>query len=93
MNIKDLENSVKNVIDILENKYANQLNNGILELIYKRYKNAIICLNNNDLKTIKIAGGVRAYLDSYSDYTHPLVIAMDEAETIYDEILKNQKYL
>ncbi|WP_234121345.1 hypothetical protein [Clostridium hydrogenum] len=89
MNIKNLENSIKKVIDILENQYANQLNNGILELIYKRYKNALICLNNNDLKTIKIAGGVRAYLDSYSDYTCPLVMAMDEAETIYDEVLKD----
>lgn len=89
MNIKNLENSIKKVIDILENQYANQLNNGILELIYKRYKNATLCLNNNDLKAIKIAGGVRAYLDSYSDYTCSLVMAMDEAETIYDEILKN----
>lgn len=91
MNIKNLENSIIKVIDILENQYANQLNNGILELIYKRYKNATICLKNNDLKTIKIAGGVRAYLDSYSDYTCPLVMAMDEAETIYDEIIKIYK--
>ena len=89
MNIKNLENSIKKVIDILENQYANQLNNGILELIYKRYKNAMICLNNNDLKTIKIAGGVRAYLGNYSDYTCPIVLAMDEAETIYDEVLKD----
>lgn len=89
MNIKKLEDSIRKVIDILENQYANQLNKGILELIYKRYKNAMICVNSNDLKTIKIAGGVRAYLDSYSDYTCPLVMAMDEAETIYDEMLKN----
>lgn len=88
MNIKDLENSINKVIDILEWQYLNQLNSGILELIYKRYKNAKISLENNDLKTLKIAGGVRAYLDSYSDYTCPLVMAMDEAETIYDEILK-----
>lgn len=88
MNIKDLENSINKVIDILERQYLNQLNSGILELIYKRYKNAKISLENNDLKTLKIAGGVRAYLDSYSDYTCPLVMAMDEAETIYDEILK-----
>lgn len=89
MNITKLEKSIKKVINILENQYANQLNNGILELIYKRYKNAKICLNDNDIKNIKIAGGVRAYLDSYSDYTCPLVMAMDEAETVYDEVLKN----
>jgi len=88
MNIKELENSIKKVIDILEKEYTNQLNNGVLELIYKRYVNALSYINNNELKTIRIAGGVRAYLDSYSNYTCPLVMAMDEAETIYDEILK-----
>ncbi len=86
MIIKDLEDSIKKVIEILESEYLDQLNNGVLELIYKRYKNSMIYLSNNDLKSVKIAGGVRAYLDSYSDYTCPLVMAMDEAETIYDNI-------
>lgn len=88
MNIKDLENSIKKVIEILEKEYASQLTSGVLELIYKRYVNAISCITNKDLKDIKISGGVRAYLDSYSNYTCPLVIAMDEAETLYEDILK-----
>ena len=89
MNIKNLENSINKVIYILENQYENKLNNGIIELIYGRYKSAKTCITNDDLKAIKISGGVRAYLDSYSDYTCPLAMAMDEAETIYNEILKN----
>ncbi|MCC3866898.1 hypothetical protein [Terrisporobacter mayombei] len=88
MNIKDLANSIKKVIYILEKEYASQLTSGLLELIYKRYVNAIICITNKDLRDIKISGGVRAYLDSYSNYTCTLVIAMDEAETLYEDILK-----
>ena len=88
MNVKELENSIKKVINILEKEYSSQLTSGVLELIYKRYVNAISCITNKDLRGIKISGGVRAYLDSYSNYTCPLVIAMDEAETLYEDILK-----
>lgn len=88
INIKDLENSIKKVIDILEKEYSSQLTSGVLELIYKRYINAISCITNKDLMDIKISGGVRAYLDSYNDYTCPLVIAMYKAEILYEDILK-----
>lgn len=61
-----------------------------MKLIYKRYKTALDILENNkDIRQINIIGGVRAYLDSYSDYTCSLVTAMDKCETIYDEILKD----
>ena len=43
-------------------------------MIYKRYKNALEILENDkNIKDINIVGGIRAYLDSYSDYENPLL--------------------
>lgn len=88
MKIIEFEKSINKVINILEAEYTDKLNDGVLQLIYKRYKNSLNLIKDNELDSIRIMGGVRAYLDSYSDYTCPLVMAMDEAETIYDEIMK-----
>jgi hypothetical protein len=60
----------------------------VLELIYKRYYDAMQLLENgeNDRKKFHISGGVRAYLDSYSDYSNPLLNEMHKAEKLVEEL-------
>ncbi|OEF99587.1 hypothetical protein BHF71_08520 [Vulcanibacillus modesticaldus] len=59
----------------------------ILELILKRYRNALDVINNNEPDSLKqgqfnIIGGVRAYLDSSSDYNNPILEEMYKAEQL-----------
>lgn len=57
--------------------------------LYIRYKSALEILENDkDIKEINIIGGIRAYLDSYSDYENPLLGEFHKAEKLYKEILK-----
>ncbi|PLR94615.1 hypothetical protein [Bacillus sp. T33-2] len=81
---------IKVVINNLEKDYSADINNGILQLIYKRYRNALEILNNNnDINSINISGGVRAYMDSYSDYENPFLGELYKAEKLYNELLQN----
>ncbi len=91
MNKKDdLYAQVKIVLKLIEEKYDVNQRKGILELIYKRYSNALQLLEKVEMNKSNffILGGVRAYLDSYSDYNNPLLNEMHKAEILFEEIFK-----
>lgn len=79
---------IKKVIGKLETEYRDEITDGIIKLIYNRYKDALDILENNkELSKINIIGGVKAYMDSYNDYNNPLLGEMYKAEKILKEIL------
>ncbi|MGE7907096.1 hypothetical protein ACQKNS_22115 [Peribacillus sp. NPDC094092] len=83
-----LINQIKVVINNLENDYYNEITSGVLQLIYIRYKNALTILENNkDIRELNIIGGIRAYMDSYSDYQNPLLGELHKAEKLNKELL------
>ncbi|MET1176826.1 hypothetical protein ABG775_02415 [Peribacillus simplex] len=85
---KQLINQIKVVINNLENDYYNEITSGVLQLIYIRYKNALKSLEDNeDIRELNIKGGIRAYMDSYSDYQNPLLEELHKAEKLYNELL------
>ena len=89
-NKDELYEQIKAVLKLIEERHKENLRKGVLELIYKRYSNALQLLENNEMNKEKfsIAGGVRAYLDSYSDYNNPLLNEMNKAEKLVDELFK-----
>ncbi|WP_186578005.1 hypothetical protein [Aquibacillus kalidii] len=83
-----LIDQIKIVLGILEKDYIQDISSGVLQLIYKRYKNARGVLEaRKDIKAINIKGGVRAYMDSYNDYNNPLLEEMYKAEKLTEELL------
>ncbi|MEC2159689.1 hypothetical protein [Virgibacillus halodenitrificans] len=87
-NRKQLLEQIKIVINKIEKEYGNELDDGILQTIYIRYKNALEILENNmNINEINIIGGVRAYMDSYSDYQNPLLGEMHIAEKMCNELV------
>ncbi len=85
---QELTKQFQTVINILEKEYSQEINQGVLQLIYKRYKNAQrIIQNNEDFQKIFIIGGVRAYLDSYNDYLNPFLDELHKAESLLKEML------
>ncbi|MDQ0880793.1 hypothetical protein [Peribacillus sp. V2I11] len=85
---KQLIDQIKVVINNLENDYYNEITSGVLQLIFKRYKNALDVLENNeDIREFNIIGGVRAYMDNYSDYQNPLLGELHKAEKLNIELL------
>jgi hypothetical protein len=89
MDIKEeLLEQIEIVIKKLEMQYEDEINSGIIQLIYKRYMNAIdILKNGKDIKQINIIGGVRAYMDSYNDYNNPLLGDLHKAEKLYKQLI------
>ncbi|WLR42602.1 hypothetical protein LC087_18280 [Bacillus carboniphilus] len=85
---QQLISQVTVVLAKLERDYFNEIyRSGLINLIYKRYKNTLEILENNgDVKGIFISGGVRAYLDRYSDYENPLLEEMHKAEKLYEKL-------
>lgn len=84
---KQLIDQIKVVINKFEEEYAKDINSGVLQLIYIRYKKALEILENNeDIKGINILGGVRAYMDSYNDYQNTLLGELHKAEKIIKEL-------
>lgn len=88
--IKEFEEQVQRVIPLLEEQYKNTPTS-MLELIIKRYKNALnTIVNTEPSKMVKsdffISGSVRAYLDSASDYMNPILDEMYKAEKILENI-------
>lgn len=82
---------IKKVIRILEEeRFELDLKNSLLTLVYKRYKKALDVLDRDeDLNKIVIAGGVRAYVDSFNNTDEILLEAMGRAESLlkkYKEI-------
>ncbi|APT44928.1 hypothetical protein [Bacillus safensis] len=85
---QELIKQIQTVINILEREYPQEINQGVLQLIYKRYKNAQrIIQYNEDLQKILIIGGVRAYLDSYNDDLNPFLDELHKAESLLKEML------
>ncbi|MCY8698785.1 hypothetical protein MOD68_05470 [Bacillus spizizenii] len=89
MNSKEkLTIQVEKIISKLESDYNSEINNGIYQLLYKRYKNALDILERNkDIREINIIGGVRGYMDSFNDYENPLLEELYKAEKILKELL------
>ncbi|MCT4475604.1 hypothetical protein N0U24_00335 [Peribacillus frigoritolerans] len=84
---KQLIDQIKVVINNLENDYYNEITRGVLQLIYKRYKDALdVMENNGDIRELNIIGGVRAYMDSYNDYLNPLLGELHKAEKLNREL-------
>ncbi|MFS0559413.1 hypothetical protein AB1K91_01605 [Terribacillus sp. 179-K 1B1 HS] len=84
---EQLTAQIKLVINTLENEYSKELNSGILKLIYKRYLQALEILEKDkNIEELNIEGGVRAYLDAYSDYQNPLLDKMHKAEKILNNL-------
>ncbi|GGE54847.1 hypothetical protein [Priestia taiwanensis] len=84
---KQLTDQIKVVINKFEEEYAKDINSGVLQLIYKRYKKALEILENNeDVKGINILGGVRAYMDSYNDYQNTILGELHKAEKLIKEL-------
>ena len=89
MSNKDkLKKQVKVVIKYIEEKYKENERKGVLELIYKRYNNALRLIESNEVnkEELHILGGVRAYMDSYSDYNNPLLNEMYEVEKLVKQL-------
>lgn len=87
---EQLKRQIITVINVLEKDYSNEIKKekDILQLIYKRYKNALkIIENNQDINQVNISGGVKAYLDSYNDYQNPLLEQLHKAEKLLKELL------
>lgn len=88
---KVLIEQIKTVIDKLEIEYADEITSGIMQLIYKRYKNALDILENNeDIKQINIIGGARAYMDSYSDYNNPILGELYKTEKLIKNLYESE---
>jgi hypothetical protein len=87
VNQNELYEQIKVVLKLIEENYNDIQRKGVVELIYKRYSNALHLLENNeeDKKKFYISGGVRAYLDSYSDYENSLLNEMHKAEKLLEE--------
>lgn len=82
---KELIQQIVIVINILEKDY--DITNGILEELHQRYLKALKILEGNkEIQNINIDGGVRAYLDSFSDYTNALLAEMHRAEKLFKEL-------
>ena len=86
---------IEDVIKYMESRYSYvELEDGILNLIYVRYKKAykIIKEHKEDDSIIYISGGGRAYLDSYSDWDNPLLGKMWDVEKLYEKyVMKHPK--
>ena len=89
MDIKrELLEQVEIVIKKLEMEYEDEIKSGIIQLIYKRYMNALYILKNNkDINQINIICGVRAYMDSYNDYNNPLLGELHKAEKLNQQLI------
>jgi len=63
-----------------------------VDLIKKRYTDTLFAIKGNNLDAIKnrkisILGSVRAYLESASDYTNPMLEEMYKAEGLLNKLL------
>ncbi len=87
-NKDELKKQIKVVINYLEEKYQENERTGVIELIYKRYNNALKLLESNEAykENLNILGGIRAYMDSYSDYNNPLLNEMHKTEKLVKEL-------
>lgn len=86
-----LKEQIVKVILILKQRLEKEPDKLILNTLYERYTKAmLILLNGENLRKIMIKGGCKAYLDSFSDYMNPILLEMDKAEELLQEILNNE---
>jgi len=86
-NIHHLKNQITVVINLLNSTYINEIDSGLFQLLYKRYSDALEILEKDrDVHQINIIGGVRAYLDHYTDYKNPLLGEMHKAEKLAKQL-------
>ncbi|WP_312094516.1 hypothetical protein [Aminipila sp.] len=84
---EQLREQVVKVIKLLKIRLESDPDRPILKTLLDRYKRAeMILLNNEDINKIIIKGGCRAYLDAFSDYMNPLLIEMDKAEELLQDL-------
>ncbi len=92
---KMILSSIEDVIKEMENRYTiSELEDGVLKYIYNRYRKAyqFVEEHREDDSIIYIHGGMRAYLDSYSDWNNPLLGKMGNLEKLYDRyVIKHSK--
>ena len=87
-NTHHLKNQIKVVINLLNSNYINEINSGLFQLLYKLYSDALEILEKDwNVHQINIVGGVRAYMDNYSDYENQLLGEMHEAEKLTKELI------
>ena len=92
-NRKIMLDGISEVLRDMEERYSTvRLESGILNLIYIRYKKAyeMIKEKRENEKIMYIYGGVRAYLDSYSDWDNPLLSKMGYVEDLYSEYIRKR---
>ncbi|MDG5472089.1 hypothetical protein P6709_10025 [Jeotgalibacillus sp. ET6] len=86
-NMKELEESIQNVLSMLE-KERLERPGSMVELLMKRYQTALVLVRKSqdasDIESsdLKVIGGARAFLDSSSDYHHPVLEEMYKVEKI-----------
>lgn len=86
-----LKEQITKVMLLLKQRLEKEPDRLILNTLYERYTKAmLILLNGENLKKIMIKGGCKAYLDSFSDYMNPILLEMDKAEGLLQEILNNE---
>ena len=85
---KELIEQLEIVIKKLEVEYNDEINSGIMKLIYKRYLSALdILKNDKDITKLNIVGGVRAYMDSYNDYNNQLLEDLHKTEKLSKKLV------
>ena len=86
-NMTALIKQIEKIIVLLKQRMIDDSDKLILRTLYNRYVKAEeILTNNGDINRIMIAGGCRAYLDSFSDYMNPLLDEMYHAEMLLSNI-------
>lgn len=87
-NQSELYEQITVVLKLIGENYNENQRKGVIELIYKRYSNALQLLENDkeNKGEFHILGGVRAYLDSYSDYNNPLLNEMHKTEKLVKDL-------
>ncbi|ALF27618.1 hypothetical protein [Streptococcus intermedius] len=79
-NTNDLIEPIEDVIQILESRVEKEPEPVLLTLL-SRYQQAKSVIEKNEKITkINIYGGIKAYLDTFSDYSNPLLAKMAKVE-------------
>ncbi|MFY4775173.1 hypothetical protein [Metabacillus sp. RGM 3146] len=90
--MRELKQQFIKVLYLLELQYV-ETPSPMLELLLKRYQNALNLIqskpNTCKREEFHISGGVRAYLDSASDYLNPLLGEMAKAEELLEDHLNS----
>lgn len=74
---------------LLEKRLELEPEKKILRTLLEYYGDAVLLIENGgDIRSIRIKGGCRAYLDSYSNYSNPTFLSMDKSEEMLGVLLE-----